>query len=147
MAQIHPALVHFPIALLIAGIVLDLASGLGWVHARGLRSFALWSTTLGVLAMFPAIGSGLLAQAFQPAPTENVQALINLHERINYLILVLFGILLTWRWDARGDDGAPLPPAYLAASLIGLLLLIVGGYFGGRLVYEYGMGFTAPPAP
>lgn len=146
MAHLHPMLVHFPIALLIVGVVFDLLRAIGSVKLANLSTFGLWSTTVGLVMMLPAIASGLLAHTFQAAPDAHVQTLINYHERLSYLELVLFGVLVAWRWDGRGDDQSIMPRGYLMGASLGVLLLISSGYLGGLLVYSYRMGVEPCPA-
>ncbi len=147
MATLHPMLVHFPIALLLFGVIADLVRAVGGDRYSWCATLGIWGTTAGLLMMLPAIGTGLLAHTFQPAPDLQVQDLINLHERLSYGLLILFGVLIAWRWDARGDDQSAMPVAYLTCAALGAICVIVIGAIGGRLVYRHGMGVTLPPTP
>jgi len=143
MEHIHPALVHFPVALLIVGVLCDLARGIYAPDHPILGSLGLWCTTFGLIAMVPAAGSGLLAHTFQEAPNQHVQDLINYHERLSYLEIFLFTILLAWRWDSRGDDQSVMPMGYRITAILGMLALVVSSFMGGMLVYRYGMAVEA----
>jgi uncharacterized membrane protein len=56
---------------------------------------------------------------------------------------VYLGALLV-RGGPLAPEGWRLPAA-VGLSTLGLALLAVGGWFGGRLVYWYGLGRASPP--
>lgn len=157
MARLHPMLVHFPIALLLFGVLCD------WLHARlsahaaggkptgasspqvYLGGVGLWATTAGTAMLLPAIATGLLAHTFQEAPGPQVQELINWHERLSYVYGFVFGGLVLWRWESHSDASRPLPLAYRALSGLAAVGMMVGSYLGGELVYRHRMGVDPLP--
>src|SRR4051794_16900043 len=58
--NLHVVLVHSPLALLVAGILIELFSFLGW-RRGGFRSAGRWMLLLGALTMAPTALSGLYA--------------------------------------------------------------------------------------
>ena len=132
---LHPAIVHFPIALLLSASAADLA----WV--AGLTSDAHIGAVLmaGGLAMgLVAMGAGLLDftkldEAVVPHAVRHIMAV--------GLAWLGYGIALYLRRDAF--QGASLiGSASLALSFVSALVLCVGGFLGGRLVYTFGAGVS-----
>jgi len=132
---LHPAIVHFPIALLLSASAADLA----WV--AGLTSDAHIGAVLmaGGLAMgLVAMGAGLLdfTKLDEAVVTHAVR-----HIMAVGLAWLGYGIALNLRRDAR--QGASLiGSASLALSFVSALVLCVGGFLGGRLVYTFGAGVS-----
>lgn len=148
MERIHPMLVHFPIALILFGVLCDLLR----VRLRGeqasLGLVGLWCTTAGTVMLIPVMGSGLLAQTFQPVPNEQVLNVLNWHERLSYILALWFGGLVGWRWDAFGQKPDVMPWGYRLAAALGAILIIGTASLGGELVYKHGMAVeksTAEP--
>ena len=142
--NIHPMLVHFPIALLpAAALVYCLAiagrrDGWAWV--------ALWMLVLGALGAAAAVASGLRA-------AEGVMVAISVKEHLLYphrnLMLGVLGTsagLSLWALWAR-----PMPSrgryAFVAMLLIMVALIVKGADYGGRMVYDYNAGGNACGQP
>ncbi len=139
MQNVHPYIVHFPIALLVAGLLFDLL-GMARGH-QGLRQAGWWTLGLGMLGLVAAVTSGLLAER-TVAHTDSAHAIIEQHERMGYIALGIFAVIYAWRsWRrdasaARGVERA----AYAIVALGGTAVLLYGSSLGGRLVYEHGVG-------
>ncbi|GAB4423255.1 MAG: DUF2231 domain-containing protein [Chloroflexi bacterium OHK40] len=144
MYALHPFTVHFPIALL-------LVSGFFTVVALR-RGEATWDTSayhcliVGWLAGVVAILSGAVdawRQLFgSEAPRANgVISWINAHAFANIAAMALYGQALLRR---RRQPQILADPAarrgYLWLHGAGAVLLIVGGWLGGHLVYGLGLG-------
>jgi uncharacterized membrane protein len=155
--HLHPASVHFPIALL------SLASVAGLVYLSGRRHALLppliWGLMiLGWIGGVVAVLTGLLAQSGLPpqAPYRNV---LNWHIGSGLALLVVYGLLLYWRWlfsstraqKARmrtGNTAADLLDdptgrfGFTVLLVLGLGLVIASGWNGGRLVYDWAVNVT-----
>lgn len=153
MTTLHPATVHFPIALLI----LSSAAGLlylYWQPRAELRVLVWWTMPLGWVTLGIAILSGLLAQAGLP-PQAPYRSVLNWHVGTGFTLLLLYSTLLYLRWLRRsGRKGKPLQaapqgdplldnpasrPWLTIVLLLGMGLVVVSGWNGGRLVYEWGV--------
>lgn len=147
MYPLHPFTVHFPIALL-------LASGLFTVLALR-RGEQVWATSayhcllVGWLAGVVALLSGAvdaLRQLVGPdAPRDNALiGWVNAHAFANLAAMVVYGqALLHRRRRPTILDDAEARRGYLWLHAVGALLLIVGGWLGGQLVYRLGLGVSS----
>ena len=132
---LHPAVVHFPIALLLSASAADLAwlAGLtGDVHIAAVLMAG--GLVMGLVAM----GAGLfdftkLDQAVVPHALR--------HMSVVGIAWTGYAIALYLRRDTL-SGGVTLGTSSIAISLASALLLSVGGWLGGRLVYTFGAGVS-----
>jgi len=145
MPNIHPLIVHFPIALFLVGFAVD---GLGWgLKRETLKRVGLVLILLGALAAVPAVVTGLAVEETVEEQIESLpggEAALEAHEEIAIptagvlLVAALLRLLLEIRLNqplARG-----LLAVYLLAGLAGVGMLALTGLRGGELVYSYGAG-------
>lgn len=90
LAELHPILVHFPLALLITSVALDIASV--WIRRLGLSQAATWCLVVGVPGACLALLSGWISERGieATAPPE----LLHLHKVFAVLATLVFGTLL-----------------------------------------------------
>jgi uncharacterized membrane protein len=132
--NVHPLFVHFPIALLLAAVALEVA---WWLARRDwLRNSATVSLVLGTLGAIAAVITGLIAsEAVKPA--DAAYSIVEAHESVAISVLCLAVVLTIRRllnWDCR------LSWLFLLAMLAMAGLVAWTGYLGGRLVFEFGVG-------
>ncbi len=140
IVSLHPVCVHFAIALIVFGMLLDCGGSLGgrpdWQQAGQIGFFA------GVGAVGLAVLSGWIEQQL-PQPSSvfdpQIAELLFYHEYGGYVLLGFFIILLVARLQIRGR----LPYLYLILAGVGLIGLTLQGYWGGEMVYRYGAGVRA----
>ncbi len=140
IVPLHPVCVHFAIALIVFGLLLDCGGSLSgrrdWQQAGQIGFFA------GVGAVGLAVISGWIEQQL-PQPNSvfdhQVGELLFYHEYGGYVLLGFFIILLVARLQMRG----PLPLLYIIVAGMGLIGLTLQGYWGGEMVYRYGAGVRA----
>jgi uncharacterized membrane protein len=134
--ELHPALVHFPIAFLIGGVLLDL-----YAWRRGDPASARVATGLllaGVATGALAAAAGVLAFFTGPAShTEESGQLIWWHIGAAVTQFVMFAIVALLRWRLQP---APLPAWTRVVGLIAAVVLVFAGYEGGYIVYHGGSG-------
>lgn len=133
--DLHPILIHFPMALLTVSVGLDLLSPLkpGWRPAG-------WITLLiGTIGAFGATATGIITT--QPYEGTPLEALIDPHQMLAFATTLSFIGLTIWRGLSlrKGADIAS-SRLYMILSILGVILLIATGLTGGNLVYEYGIG-------
>ena len=120
--ELHPALVHFPIALLLSGVALDLFGW--WRSEESLVRAATWLLLAGVATGVLAANFGLLALMYWHLGTAAGS-------------LVLFAWVATVRCFRRTTRPS------LSSRVIGVVaagILTAAGYLGGRIVYRGGAG-------
>ncbi len=124
---IHPMLVHFPIGFLVLSFLLDLVS-LVFPEVPGLLRGSFYAMLLGIIA-------ALLAAV--PGRDHPGKVIASRHMILNLMVVAIYGINLWIRSSALSDPKISLLPFLL--SIIGIGLLSVSGYLGGRLVYDEGI--------
>ena len=133
---LHPAIVHFPIGLLLSATIADVA----WV--AGLNPDARLAAILiagGLVMALVAMGAGLvdfakLDEALVPHAVRHMAAV--------GAAWLGYGIALYLRRDVFAG-AASIAAASIALSLASALVLALGGWLGGRLVYTFGAGVNA----
>lgn len=136
MANIHPLLVHFPIAFLIGFFLLD------WLAS--LVGNSQWRIAAGAMLYFGTFGAALAVTAgFAAAETvphgDNVHALMTRHQYFGVSVLVLATLLSLWRLLAGGRISGGANFFFLLSAGLLCLLLTLGADLGGLMVYRYGV--------
>ena len=134
---LHPAAVHFPIALLTAGL-----AGAWSAKLKGrpawLSDAATWLLWIGTASAWAAMGLGLLAEETAPHVPPAWRTL-DTHQTLAYWTVGLFTGLSLWRRFL----GKKAEWAFLALWLAASGVLLGTGFFGGELVFTHGMGTAA----
>lgn len=138
LAPFHPRAVHFPIALLLAGALFS-AAALLWRRDRWF-DYGRTSLLLGWLGVLAAGVTGLIDQARAPQDTAVVAA-IDRHITAGIALAVFSGLALYWPLrDKRLAAGSRGRWGYLALLVVVMVLVVVEGWLGGQLVYDFGVG-------
>ena len=141
IARVHAALNDLPPALLPMAVLFDLLGA--FLKRESLKAAGFWTLLAGVLGTGGAIVTGLLAEDATPHGAE-AHAIMETHETLAFLVLGLFAILAVWRLVRKGVWGEKEQPVALTAGVIGVALIVVTAMFGGRLVFEHGVGIPTP---
>ncbi len=155
LSQIHPALVHFPIALLlIAPLFILLGAFQRDTRGRTLLFSALLMMCLGTGGAFLARWSGnAAAQAAAPSGLahqvlENHEELAETTSIVFAVLTVAFAAILGTIWYRNLASCRVLqravPLVFLVFYGAGILLLVNTAHLGGRLTHEFGVGLKAP---
>ncbi len=137
MDNIHPLLVHFPIAFFSTFFLLDLVGKLA--NNSNIRGVASWLLYLGTVSALFTVGAGVLAASSVPHGG-NVHEIMERHEHIGLFILGLATLLSVWR--IRTFAGGVV---FLTLSALLVVLLVLGADLGGLMVYKYGVAVEAAP--
>ena len=137
MENFHPLTVHFPIALLMAALLIETLA-LAFKKSTWHR-IALWNLALGTLGAAVAVLTGRQAAAAAKHSFEIHQIMI-LHERLGYAVLALAVVTVGWRLLKR--DALSRRGRWVTWGLLGLAcgILAFSAHLGGRMVYEFGVG-------
>lgn len=138
LLPLHPRVVHFPIALTLAGA---LFAALGLLRQKPQwMAYGQLSLLLGWLGAIAAIITGLFDQSAAPQ-TPEVLAVINQHITAGIALLVAVGLALYWPLrNKRLWNAGAARWGYLALLLLIAVLVGIEGWLGGKLVYELGVG-------
>jgi uncharacterized membrane protein len=144
LQNIHPLIVHFPIALLLAAA---LVYWLAFIAGRESWQWSgLWMLALGAIGAAAAVASGLYAASGVMLAPSVKTALLVAHERIMIAVSILSAALALWAIAAR-----PMPmrgrAAFLAMLVLVGILIAKGADYGGRMVYDYNAGGYACGQP
>ncbi len=138
---LHPAIVHFPIALVFLAPLF--AFGSLWAIRKGARPLRAWGLTLAVLAAL--VASSWLAVETGEQQEDWVKpvvprGVVHDHEEAAEAFLLLAGAVLII--SAAGLLRAPVGRPARVVGAIGTLVLIGAGWkvghTGGELVYRHG---------
>lgn len=140
MVNVHPLLVHFPIAFLSVFFLFDVLASL--FRSRQLKTLAGWLLGLGTLGALIAAGAGLQAALTVTHPPQ-VHEILESHRYFGLNVAALAVILLVWRLLNRGRFSWLGRGIYLLLALFMLLNLARGADLGGLMVYKYGVAVQA----
>jgi uncharacterized membrane protein len=126
----HVVLIHFPIALFVAGVGFDLLS-------RGKRdsqlaTAAYWNLSIAAATVLPAVVTGLLAWQFA-LDGKRLKGLLLLH-LIAALSATLLVIASWWvHWRTRRAEPSVLPRYRIPVELVGVAIIAAAAHLGGFL--------------
>ncbi|MDP3774560.1 MAG: DUF2231 domain-containing protein [Gemmatimonadales bacterium] len=138
--RLHAALNDFPAALLLVSVLFDM---LGIFTKRdSLKAAGFWTLVVGVLGTGAAILAGLMAEDVIEH-SDQAHAVMETHETLGIIVLVLFGLLALWRIVRRGVWGEKEQPVALTAGVIGVALMVYTSKIGGSLMFDHALGIKA----
>lgn len=135
-ANIHPLLLHFPIAFLFGFILIE-AVGITF-RKPGLRQVASSLLYLGAICSLATVASGLYASA-TVVHSHSVHDIMEWHERAGITVSAIAIGMALWR------KFGGIPRSTMAEALSLMLSLIMGGVLflgadmGGMMVYKHGV--------
>lgn len=149
--NIHPILVHFPIAFLSLYAILEIFRFKALTKQSFYFPFKAILVSLGVMSASAAILTGKIIQS-----QFSDQHMVGLHEHINeaatvVFALIAFAYLLTWARQALPDTFTKSPTLsalsqsveklilrpliLIPLALLGLILITLGGAIGGIVAF------------
>jgi len=130
---LHPAIVHLPLGLLASATIADVAHLAGlWREPRYAAWLMAWGLGWALVAMAAGLYDfGRLRREIVPNALRHMGAMA--------LAVLGYAITLYLRRDTLAAGLEP-PTLSFALSIISGLVLALGGWFGGELVYRFGAG-------
>jgi uncharacterized membrane protein len=148
LRDIHPLTTHFPIALLVVSVFLDVVARLRQSDSTGLRRASYITLILGAIAAVVTVITGNIALNAVGGENTAKGQLVNTHQALAVLSTLIFVVLAIWRFRSlRGAGDVSTRGLYLGVELLGVVGLVLTGLAGGNLVYTYGLGVVGAPIP
>jgi uncharacterized membrane protein len=140
MPNLHPMVVHFPIALIFVILACDIIG-----HVTQRQSFITAGSIVTVLAMLGALAaliSGLIAEE-TVQHTGAAHNLLETHELLGYVYTGTLAAMAIFRFAIGKRLYGNLGYIAVLLSLIAAGVVSYGGYLGGEMVYTHGVGVKA----
>ncbi len=152
LPNIHPFLVHFPVAIFTAAVFADVLLVArfreGWLDRAALSAFAL----AAILSLATAWSGKLAADSLTAGLDEAAAAAVANHGDWAFATVVLFFAVALVRLEALWRDRGHPSPRLNRARLLSLPLALVAEACllatagrGGELVYRHGVGVVSGP--
>ncbi|HEY3282542.1 MAG TPA: DUF2231 domain-containing protein [Armatimonadota bacterium] len=130
--ELHGALTHFPIALLLTACAFEIVGAV--LRRPDVRQFALWLLVGAVLTALPSLATGWLAGGDLFGRSGSPPRIFVLHRAAAFATAGGAALLLAWRL-VRRDKLSPRAQSAAALALIGCSLCVgFTGYLGGKMV-------------
>lgn len=137
MPPVHPAIVHFPIALVTLSVLADFFGYL--LQSDSLRGAGWWSLLGAAIGAALAITAGLFdmnRENIEPDAHERVHRLM----KVGFMLFAALAALTIWRWAIYANYENKTSWFYLVAGILVLGLTLFQGYLGGELLFSDGVG-------
>lgn len=132
LQEMHPALVHFPIALLPLAVGADAVGSL--TGSRSALSFGQKAVCVAAIGAVAAAVTGLIAGEEVNVKGAS-QDMLMTHRNLNFVATLIAAGLALWRVRRPRPNAA-----YLGVGASGVGILAYTAYLGGKLVYDVGVG-------
>jgi len=133
----HAVLNDFPVALLLAAVVFDLAAA--GLKRESLRWAGIWTLWAGVLGGWAAVVAGKLAEASLDHG-EAIHELMEQHERQALVTMGIFTVILIWKLYRRFALPRREEWVTRVLGIFGVVGLCYVAAAGGKLVFEHAAG-------
>lgn len=133
--EVHPALVHFPIALMPVSVGADLLGRL--TGSEELLDLGRRTMPFAAASGLVAGVAGLMAQTEIEAKGRAMD-MLKTHRTLNLGLVAIAGAMTAYR--ARRDRPSV---GYLALGIAGLAAMTYSAFLGGAIVYHHGVGVDA----
>jgi uncharacterized membrane protein len=133
----HVVLIHFPIALFIAGVVFDFLAQ--WTKQRVLAAAAYCNLLAAAVVTVPVIITGVLAWQWQ-LEGQRIKGILLMHLVLGGASSLLIWIVFLVHLKAQRKAGGVLPGYRLPIEAVGAALVTLTGHLGGFLSGVNGPG-------
>jgi uncharacterized membrane protein len=126
----HVVLIHFPIALFIAGAAFDFLAY--WTKRQGLAAAAYGNFLVAAVATLPTMITGLLAWQWQ-LEAQRLKGTLLLHLIFGIASSALICVVWLIHWKARRSGNDSLRTFCLPLEALTAVLVALTGHLGGFL--------------
>ena len=133
----HVVLIHFPIALFLAGVAFDFLAQ--WTKRQSLAAAAYYNFLVAALSTIPVVVTGILAWQWQ-LEGQRLKGILLQHLVLGSASSLL--IWLAWIIDVRAqrNKGGVLPGYRLLIEVVATAVVALTGHLGGFLSGVNGVG-------
>ena len=126
----HVVLIHFPIALFIAGVAFDFLAQ--WTKQRFLAAAAYCNLLAAAVVTVPVIITGVLAWQWQ-LEGQRLKGILLIHVVLGCASSLLIWVVCLVHLGAQRKFGGVLPGYRLSIEAVGVALVTLTGHLGGFL--------------
>ncbi len=142
LRSLHPEIVHFPIALFFAYVVLELTGVIS--GKKYFSKAALVILIFGVLFSVAAVLTGNSAEEFLKflSPSKNILQVEETHQTYATIMMWYFTGILFFKiyFVSKKNLDFKKELIILILGILGLIFVYQTGKYGGKMVYKYGVG-------
>ena len=133
----HVVLIHFPIALFIAGVAFDFAAQ--WTRRQFLAAAAFCNLLAAAIVIVPVLITGILAWQWQ-LEGQRLKGILLIHLVLGCASSAMIWVVSLVHLRAKRKPGAVLPGYRLPLEAVGVALVTLTGHLGGFLSGVNGPG-------
>ena len=133
----HVVLIHFPIALFIAGVAFDFLAQ--WTKRQFLAAAAYCNFLAAAVVTVPVLITGVLAWQWQ-LEGQRLKGILLLHLVLGWASSLLIWVVFLVHLRAQRKNGGVLPGYRLPIEAVGVVLVTLTGHLGGFLSGVNGPG-------
>jgi uncharacterized membrane protein len=126
----HVVLIHFPIALFIAGVALDFWAQ--WTKQRILAAAAYCNLLVAAVTTVPVLITGILAWQWQ-LEGQRLKGILLMHLVMGCASSLLIWIVAAVHLRTQRKPGGVLPGFRLLIEAVGVVIVTLTGHLGGFL--------------
>ncbi len=126
----HVVLIHFPIALFIAGVAFDFLAQ--WTKRQSLAAAAYCNLLAAAVVTVPVLITGVLAWQWQ-LEGQRLKGILLMHLVLGWVSSLLIWVVFLVHLRAQRKNGGVLPSYRLPIEAIGVALVTLTGHLGGFL--------------
>ena len=137
MLNIHPYLVHFPIALFPLAFIFDILSLSRRATFLAKPGWVIQCVGTGMLIL--TVVSGLVARSLAVVPPGAIES-FDMHQQLAFVSAGLLLGLFFWKLASRGETPQRAKLLYSIVQAVAVCVLLATSWQGGELVYTFGVG-------
>jgi uncharacterized membrane protein len=126
----HVVLIHFPIALFLAGVGFDVVAR--WTKNRAFSAAAFFNFWLAAVSTLPVVATGLIAWQWA-LEGQHLKGILLLHLVLGCISTVLLWIVLLVHRQSRNRKEEFAPTYALLLEFLGVFAITLTGHLGGFL--------------
>src|SRR4051812_3642115 len=140
LPPIHPAIVHFPIALIVVAFFADLFGRKS--AGPSVRNFGFGCLVLALGIGVVTLIAGYIDMVRLPdaSPAHDY---VHLHMYSGLILAVVLIALTFWRWRIFKSPTQHVRGSYFGLGVLLLAITLFQGWYGGEMVFSQGIGVAA----